>query len=87
MLVAEGLDAHVAETNGALRGGEGEDAAAGRMELGGGNHLSEVFHVRGLHVHDVCDARAQCNATPIPALVKPAERDAHERMNDEREYR
>lgn len=59
MLVAESLDAHVAEAHRALRGGEGEDAATGGVELGSGYHLSEVLHVRGLHVHDICNRRAQ----------------------------
>lgn len=63
VLVAEGLHAHVAEANGALRRGKREDSAARGVELGGSDHLREVLHIRRLHVHDICIASIHQHAT------------------------
>ena len=53
VLVAQGVGAHVGEADGAGGAGVDELVAVGRVEVRRGDHLGQVFHVRGLDVHDV----------------------------------
>ena len=54
MPVAERRVAHVRELDVALRARVHEDIALRGVELGRGDDLRKLFHVRGFDVHDVC---------------------------------
>lgn len=53
MLVAESSLTHIGQLDGALGARVHEPVAAHRVELGGGDDLGELLHVRRLDIHDV----------------------------------
>ena len=53
MLVAEGTLTHVCQLDRALGTSVHEPVAAHRVEFGGCDNLGELFHIRGLDIHDV----------------------------------
>lgn len=55
VLVAEGGLPHVAQLDRALARAVHEQVAVLWMELGGRDHLGQLFHVGRLDIHNICD--------------------------------
>lgn len=66
--IAQGRGAHVTQSDGPFAAAVDKHIALVRVELGCGDHLCQLLHVRRFDVHDVCKAAVKaacCGLWPI----------------------